>query len=146
MAETGLGLAARTDVAQFRFEALHLEPHRGAAEESQRHQARRRVGLLEADRQQVQRFARIAAGEADLLDFQHPVETQHRADPLMAPLRRGAPIVAQRGECEALLRGQPDHFFALDARILGVRRDNREVLGVEGDQLERGGGLIHDSS
>jgi len=60
MAKARLGFAAGTDVAQFAFQTLHFEPHGGAAEEGEGDDARRGVGLGKTDRQQVERFGRIA--------------------------------------------------------------------------------------
>src|ERR1700722_7131572 len=123
VAEADFGLAARPDVAQLSLEALDFEPHGGAAEKGQGDDSRRRIGLLEADRQQIERRRPALGVEADVRNFEHPVEPQRRADALMAPARRRAPVVTHGRQNEALLRRQIGELRALHAGILHMRRD-----------------------
>src|SRR5258708_33397728 len=106
MAEADLGFAARTNVAQFPFEAFHFKPYGRAAEEGEGHESRRRVGLFEADGEQIERPCPILLVQTDLSDFQDPVETESRADPLVPPARRRTPIVSHGGQNEPPLARQ----------------------------------------
>ena len=77
----------------------------------------------------------VARRDLDAARGRDAVEMESREPPALLPLRRTLPVEAAQRQGEALLARQPGDVAALQNRILQMRRDHRQIVGVHGDQL-----------
>src|SRR5438128_3937896 len=133
----------RAEVGQLAFQAFDVEPQRAAMAEQQEGAAAGLVAGAELDPDQFEQA--VLRGRVDVagLAGQHPVEPQRRDQPARRTLagQRLLPVEPVQPDHQPLLALPPDDVAGLDAGFLHMRRDHREVIGIERDQFERS---VHD--
>jgi len=128
----------RAKIGQLAFQAFDVEPQGLAATEHQYRAAAGRLGRMKLDPNQFQHIVGCLQIDIARLGGQHAVETQRR---YQAPWRGFAgkrlfPIQPVHAYDQPLLALPPDDIGGLDAGVLHMRRNDREVLGIERDQFE----------
>jgi hypothetical protein len=132
-------LPAQPKIADFGFEAFDLKPQRPAGGEDKLHNARGRLGFLEADIQEIENERLVSTMKAQARDLENTPEMQARPAALAARashfFRRGPhPIEPRRDHRELFRLRQKGHLADTHQGVLKICRDHREIVGVEGDQ------------
>jgi len=134
-------LPAKPKIADFGFEAFDLKPQGPAGGKDKLNKARGRLGFLKTDIQEIENERLVSTMKAQARDLENTPEMQARPAALAtasaAALRGVDPVEPRRNHRELLGIRQISHIADPDQGVLEICRDDRKIVGVEGDQSRK---------
>jgi len=128
----------RSEIDKLAFEALDLEPQRGAAGEGESHDAPWRIAFGEFDRQQIKYRLLVRAIHVPALEGMDALEPQcgMAALELRGVVKRAFPIEPGKHDNQPVLGWAPDDIANADNRVLEVGRNHGKIVLIQSDKLE----------